>query len=145
MGLVQEFKEFAMRGNVIDMAVGIVTGTAFTGIVTSLVKNIITPPIGALTKGADFSTLSIDIPVPAVKTGELSYVPVTYGLFLQSVFDFVIIALVLFMVLKGINSLKRKQAAKEAAEEAAPIVPTRDQELLMEIRDLLKAQATKVE
>ncbi|QDV28242.1 Large-conductance mechanosensitive channel [Planctopirus ephydatiae] len=138
MGLIHEFKEFAMRGNVIDMAVGIVTGAAFTSIVTSLVKNIITPPIGALLKGADFSKLSINIPVPAVAAGEVAYVPISYGLFLQSVFDFVIIAMVLFMVLKGINSLKRKQAA----EEAAPPVPTRDQELLMEIRDLLKAQST---
>ncbi len=121
MGMVQEFKEFAMKGNVIDLAVGIVIGAAFSAIVSSIVGDIVMPIFGAIIHGINFTDLSIT--VGAAK--------ITYGKFIQAVINFVIIAFSLFMVIKGINATKKKEAA------AAP-EPTSQEKLLMEIRDLLK-------
>ena len=138
MGMIQEFKAFAMRGNVVDMAVGIVIGGAFGKIVSSLVSNVIMPPIGVITGGVDFKNLEIVLkgatvdaagnPVPAVALG--------YGVFINTVIDFVIIAFAIFMVVKLMNFAKKKQAEPVAA----PPPPTKEQILLGEIRDILKAE-----
>jgi large conductance mechanosensitive channel len=128
MGLIKEFKEFAVKGNVIDMAVGIVIGAAFVTIVQSMVKDIITPPIGYVLGKVDFKDLAILMPT------DTDPVAINYGLFINATINFAIVAFVMFLVIKGINRLKRKQ-------EAAPAKPTKDQELLMEIRDLLKAKS----
>lgn len=136
MSLIQEFKAFASRGNVIDMAVGIIIGAAFGKIVSSFVADIIMPPIGIILGGVNFSDLSV---VLLAAQGDAPAVVIAYGKFIQTVIDFTIIAFAIFMGLKAINSLKRKQ------EEAppAPPAPTKEQELLSEIRDLLKAQQEK--
>ena len=133
MGMVKEFKEFVMRGNVIDLAVGIVIGAAFGKIVSSLVADVIMPPLGLVIGGVNFTSLKAVLGSP-LAGGE----PVTlnYGNFLQTLLDFLIVAFAIFMVVKGINSMKRKQAAAPAA----PPAPTKDQLLLTEIRDLLKAR-----
>jgi len=125
MGFIKEFKEFAVKGNVMDMAVGVIIGGAFGKIVTSLVDNILMPIIGSLTGGIDFSTLALTI-------GEAN---IQYGLFIQNIIDFLIVAFCIFLMLKGINKLNRKK--EEPAEPAAPAGPTQE-ELLAEIRDLLK-------
>lgn len=135
MGIVKEFKEFAVRGNVIDMAVGIIIGTAFTGIVKSLVDGVIMPPLGKLLGGVNFSQLFIDLSgnnhatlVDALAAGA----PVVqYGAFIQTVVDFMIVAIAIFIMVKGINSLKKK-------EEEAPAATPEDIALLREIRDSLK-------
>ena len=135
---MQEFKEFAMKGNVMDMAVGVVIGGAFGKIVSSLVSDIIMPLIGAITGGLNFTDWKWVIH-EAVMDGETVVKPelaMTWGNFLQVVFDFIIIAFSIFLVIKGINSLKRKEEEKPA-EPAAPVGPTQE-ELLAEIRDLLK-------
>ena len=130
MGLAQEFKEFAMKGNVIDLAVGVVIGGAFGKIVSSLVGDVIMPPIGLAIGGLNFSDLAVKLGTdPAGKA-----VLWKYGSFLQTIFEFLIIAIALFVVIKGINALKRPPPA---APEAAP-APTKSEELLVEIRDLLK-------
>lgn len=136
MSLIKEFKAFASRGNVIDMAVGIIIGAAFGKIVSSFVADIIMPPIGIILGGVNFSDLSV---VLLAAQGDAPAVVIAYGKFIQTIIDFTIIAFAIFMGLKAINSLKRKQ------EEApsAPPAPTKDQELLSEIRDLLKAQQEK--
>lgn len=121
--MLKEFRDFAMRGNVVDLAVAVIIGGAFGKIVTSLVNDILMPIIGTFL-GDSFASLTININGVAVK----------YGAFIQSVVDFVIIAFVIFMVIKGMNKVKKK---KEEAP-AAPPAPTKDQELLTEIRDLLK-------
>jgi large conductance mechanosensitive channel len=128
---MKEFKEFAMRGNVVDMAVGIIIGAAFGKIISSLVGDVIMPPIGVLLGGVDFSNLSITIrqateSAPAVILG--------YGKFINTVIDFIIIAFTIFIAIKAMNSLKKKQ--EEAP--AAPPTPPADIQLLTEIRDLLK-------
>jgi large conductance mechanosensitive channel len=129
MSIASEFKEFAMRGNVIDLAVGVVIGGAFGKIVSSLVDSIIMPVVGAATGGVDFSEMAANI-----GTEEMP-VLIKYGAFIQSAVDFLIIALVIFMALKGINKLKQPP---QPAEPAAPPPPPREQVLLEEIRDLLK-------
>ncbi|MEO7773268.1 MAG: large-conductance mechanosensitive channel protein MscL [Steroidobacteraceae bacterium] len=126
MGLAAEFKEFAMKGNVVDMAVGVIIGAAFGKIVSSLVANVITPPLGLLLSGVNFT----DLAVPMATGVDGKPVLLTYGVFLQSLLDFVIIAIVLFMALRGINRLKKPVAA-------APVGPTKEEQLLTEIRDLL--------
>ncbi|MFV0595330.1 large-conductance mechanosensitive channel protein MscL [Shewanella sp.] len=136
MSLIKEFKAFASRGNVIDMAVGIIIGAAFGKIVSSFVADIIMPPIGIILGGVNFSDLSI---VLQAAQGDAPAVVIAYGKFIQTVIDFTIIAFAIFMGLKAINSLKRKQ---EEAPKAPP-APTKDQELLSEIRDLLKTQQEK--
>ncbi|MDE1515414.1 MULTISPECIES: large-conductance mechanosensitive channel protein MscL [Vibrio] len=136
MSLLKEFKAFASRGNVIDMAVGIIIGAAFGKIVSSFVADIIMPPIGIILGGVNFSDLSM---VLLAAQGDAPAVVIAYGKFIQTVVDFTIIAFAIFMGLKAINSLKRKE---EEAPKAAP-APTPDQQLLSEIRDLLKAQQDK--
>lgn len=137
---LQEFKEFAMKGNVIDMAVGVVIGAAFGKIVTSLVNDIIMPAVGMLTGGVNFSDYKWIIQ-QSVKQGEEIITPevaITWGAFVQTVFDFLIIAFCIFVAIKAINKLKREKAAEPEAP-AAPAGPTQE-ELLTQIRDLLKGQ-----
>ena len=129
MGMLQEFKEFAMKGNVVDMAVGIIIGAAFGKIVSALVGSVLMPAIGMLMGGVDFSGLSVVLGTDA-KTGEP--VAIQYGQFIQATLDFVIVAFAIFMALKGMNKLKKPPAA------AAPAAPPREEVLLTEIRDLLK-------
>ncbi|MCS3454956.1 large-conductance mechanosensitive channel protein MscL [Aeromonas rivuli] len=131
MSLIQEFKAFAARGNVIDMAVGIIIGAAFGKIVSSFVGDIIMPPIGIILGGVDFSDLAV---VLKAAEGETPAVVIAYGKFIQTIIDFLIIAFAIFMGVKAMNSMKKQ--AEEAP--AAPAAPTKDQELLSEIRDLLK-------
>lgn len=133
---VEDFKSFAMKGNVIDMAVGVVIGGAFGKIVTSLVSDIITPLISMLTGKNDLASLSI--PLSGVKDAE-DYVGIMYGQFIQNIIDFLIIALSIFIVIRIIGKFKRKEEVKQV-EEAAEVEDTlsKDQELLTEIRDLLK-------
>ena len=133
MGMVKEFKEFAVKGNMIDMAVGIIIGGAFGKIVSSLVNDVIMPPLGLLIGGVNFTSLKFTIGSPIEGKDPVT---VNYGTFIQTAVDFVIVALAVFMMVKAINKMKRK-------EEAAPTVPpapTKDQVLLTEIRDLLKAR-----
>ena len=134
MGMMKEFKEFAVKGNVIDMAVGIVIGAAFGKIVSSFVADVIMPPIGVLVGGIDFSNLAFTIKDAA---GDIPAVVISYGKFIQTAVDFTIIAFAIFMVVKGINALKRKE---EEAPEAPP-EPSTEEVLLSEIRDLLKNRA----
>ena len=131
MGMMQEFKTFAMRGNVVDMAVGIIIGGAFGKIVSSLVADVIMPPIGVLVGGINFSNLAITI---KDAVGGSAAVTINYGKFIQTVFDFVIVAFAIFMVIKGMNSLKRKE--EEAL--AQPPGPSKEEVLLTEIRDALR-------
>ena len=129
--MLKEFREFAMRGNVMDMAVGIIIGGAFGKIVASLVNDVLMPPIGLLVGGMDFTKLAITL---KAAQGEAPAVLLKYGMFIQQTIDFIIIAFVIFMMIKGMNKLRRKQ--EEAP--AAPPVPPRQEVLLEEIRDLLK-------
>jgi len=131
MGFVKEFKEFAMRGNVVDMAVGIVIGGAFGKIVTSLVNDIVMPPIGLLLGGVDFKELAV---VLRPATVDAPAVAIRYGAFLNTIIDFIIVALAIFMVIKGLNNMKKKEEAKPAE----PPKPTKEEQLLTEIRDILK-------
>ena len=130
MGFIKEFKEFAMKGNVMDMAVGVIIGGAFGKIVSSLVDDILMPLVGMLTGNIDFSKLAFKF-----GEGDLS-ANLTYGNFIQNVVDFLIVAFCVFLMLKGINKLNRKKE-EAPAEPAAPAGPTQE-ELLAEIRDLLK-------
>jgi large conductance mechanosensitive channel len=144
MSLAKEFKEFISRGNVVDLAVGVIIGGAFGGIVSSLVKDVVMPPISYLMSGVDVSSWKAVI-APAKMawvvggdgtnkwTQTRPEVDLTYGNFLQATLNFLIIAFVIFLAVKAINSLKRKEAEKPAE----PAAPTTDQKLLMEIRDLL--------
>ncbi len=136
MGILQEFKTFAVKGNMIDMAVGIIIGAAFGKIVSSLVGDVIMPPLGIIIGGVDFSDLAVTL---KAAEGEAPAVLLAYGKFIQTIIDFVIIAFAIFLGIKVINQLKRE----EEAAPAAPPAPTKDQELLSEIRDLLKAQQNK--
>ena len=129
MGFISEFKEFAMKGNVLDMAVGVIIGGAFGKIVSSLVDDILMPCIGMITGNIDFTNLAFQI-----GEGEGAAV-LKYGNFIQNTVDFLIVAFCIFLMLKGINNLNRKKAEPEAP--AAPAGPTQE-ELLAEIRDLLK-------
>jgi large conductance mechanosensitive channel len=131
MKFLDEFKKFAVKGNMIDMAVGIIIGAAFGKIVSSLVNDIIMPPIGLLLGGVNFTDLKF---VMKAATDTVPAVTWNYGSFIQVAIDFLIVAFVVFMLIKGINALKKK----EEAAPAAPPAPTKDQELLSEIRDLLK-------
>ena len=133
MSMIQEFKEFAVKGNVIDMAVGVIIGTAFGKIVSSFVADVVMPPIGVLLGGVNFSDLAFTV---KEAIGESPAVVVAYGRFTQTVIDFTIIAFVIFMVVRVINSLKKAEAAPSAP--AAPAAPSAEQMLLTEIRDLLK-------
>ncbi|HOT89802.1 MAG TPA: large-conductance mechanosensitive channel protein MscL [Bacteroidales bacterium] len=131
MKIIEEFKTFAMKGNVIDMAVGIIIGAAFGKIVASVVSDVIMPPIGLLVGGVNFSDLKF---VMKEAVGANPAVTLNYGNFLQVTFDFLIVAFAVFLLIKGLNSAKKK---KEEAPAAAP-APTKEEVLLTEIRDLLK-------
>ncbi len=136
-----EFKEFAMRGNVVDMAVGVIIGGAFGKIVTSLVNDIIMPGVGVLTGGTNFSEFKFVIQQGVTNGTEVitPEVAITWGAFVQTIVDFLIIAFCIFVAIKAMNKFKKAEAAPEPAPEA-PAAPTQE-ELLAEIRDLLKAQA----
>ena len=133
MGMMKEFKEFAVKGNVIDMAVGIIIGAAFGKIVSSFVGDIIMPPIGVLLGGVDFSSLAF---IVQEAKGAAPAVVISYGKFIQTMIDFAIIAFAIFVAIKGINSLKRQEEEKPA--ELPKI--SNEEALLTEIRDLLKEQ-----
>ena len=130
MGMIKEFKAFAMRGNVIDMAVGIVIGGAFGKIVSSFVADVVMPPLGMLLGKVNFADLAVTL---QESSGNMAAVTLNYGKFIQTAVDFVIIAFAIFMVVKGMNSLK-----KEETTPAAPPAPSKEETLLTEIRDLLK-------
>jgi len=137
MSLIKEFKSFAMRGNVIDLAVAVIIGGAFGKIVASFVADIIMPPIGLLIGGVNFTDLKWDMKAAEVIDGvEKAAVTLNYGNFLQVTFDFLIIAFAIFMAIKGLNSLQKKEAAPEIP--APPPAPSKEELLLTEIRDLLK-------
>ena len=138
MGFIKDFKEFALKGNVVDMAVGVIIGGAFGKIVTSIVSNIIMPPIGVLLGGVDFTDLKVTLK-EAVTEGEnvTEAVTLNYGQFIQDVVDFLIIALCIFLMIKGITKLTAK---KEEPAPEAPAEPSNEEKLLTEIRDLLKKQ-----
>lgn len=142
--ILGEFKAFITRGNVMDLAVGIIIGTAFTAIVGSLVKDVLMPIIGLIMGGVSFVDLKIVIAAATEQTAEVA---INYGMFIQKIIDFLVIALVVFLIVKGINTMRDKFDAKKKAEEPkkpatpapAPVVPA-DVVLLTEIRDLLKKQ-----
>ena len=136
MKIIQEFKEFAIKGNVVDMAVGIIIGGAFGKIVTSLVNDVIMPPIGMIIGGVNFNGLRLVLKSATVDAAGVASpeVAINYGAFIQVLFDFIIVAFCIFMMIKGLNSLKKKN--EEAP--AAPPAPTKEEVLLTEIRDLLK-------
>jgi len=131
MSMIKEFREFAVKGNVVDMAVGIVIGAAFGKIVTSFVGDVLMPPVGVLVGGVDFSNLSFILKEAVDKQPA---VVISYGKFLQTIIDFMIIAFSIFMAVKAINSLKKQ----EAAAPPAPAAPSNEAVLLTEIRDLLR-------
>ena len=135
MGMVKEFKEFAMRGNVMDMAVGIIIGAAFGKIVSSFVQDIIMPPLGLLVGNVDFTNLAVTL---KQASGTVEAVTLSYGKFIQTIFDFVIIAFAIFLAIKAMNSLKRK----EEEAPAPPPEPPKQEVLLAEIRDILKNQSS---
>lgn len=137
MGFLKEFKEFAMRGNVVDLAVGVVIGAAFGRIVTSLVDDVIMPPIGYLTGGVDFSNLKYVLQ-EANEVAGVTEVSISYGNFINSIIQFLIVAFCIFLVIKGINSLNRPKPVEE--EAAAPPAPSNEEVLLAEIRDLLRSK-----
>lgn len=131
MGMMTEFKKFAVRGNVMDMAVGIIIGAAFGKIVSAFVNGVMMPPLGVLIGGVDFSDLAYTIKEAA---GDTPAVVIAYGSFIQTLIDFIIIAFAVFMVVKAMNSMKKK----EEEAPAAPPEPSNEEKLLSEIRDLLK-------
>jgi len=131
MSMIKEFREFAMRGNVVDMAVGIIIGAAFGKIVSSFVNDVLMPPLGLALGGVDFTDLAVTL---QQASGEVAAVTLNYGSFIQTVVDFLIIAFAIFMMIKAMNSLKKKEEEKPAA----PPGPSAEETLLTEIRDLLK-------
>ena len=131
MSMMTEFRDFAMRGNVVDMAVGIVIGGAFGKIVSSFVNDVLMPPIGMALGGVDFSDLAMTL---KEASGDVAAVTLNYGSFVQTVIDFIIIAFAIFMVIKAMNNLKKK----EQEAPAAPPKPSAEETLLTEIRDLLR-------
>jgi len=133
MSMLKEFKEFVVKGNVVDMAVGIIIGAAFGKVVSSVVADVIMPPIGLAIGGVDFSKLVYTL---KQASGDAAAVVISYGKFIQTVVDFTIIAFVIFMIIKAINKMKRKQ--EEAAQP--PPGPSKEEVLLSEIRDILKVK-----
>jgi len=140
MSIVKEFKEFAMRGNVVDMAVGIIIGGAFGKIISSVVADVIMPPIGLLMGGVSFTDLKFILKEPVLDAAGAvtkAAVSINYGNFIQVTVDFLIIAFAIFMMIKAMNNMKKKEEAAPAAP-AAPPAPTKEEVLLSEIRDILK-------
>jgi large conductance mechanosensitive channel len=139
--MLKEFKEFAMKGNVLDMAIGVIMGAAFGKIVSSLVSDVLMPPIGLLLGGVDFTGLFINLSgtaQPSLVAAKAAGTPtLNYGVFLQTIFDFIIIAFVIFMFVKQMNRFKREAPA---APPTPPPGPTNEEKLLMEIRDALKGR-----
>lgn len=135
MGIISEFREFAIKGNMIDMAVGIIMGGAFGTIVSSLVKDVIMPPIGLAMGGVDFSDIKLTL---AAAANGKEAVTMNIGVFLNNMISFLIVAGAVFMLVKSINELKRRFEREKAAEPAAPPKPSSTDALLMEIRDALK-------
>lgn len=133
MGFIQEFKSFAVKGNVVDMAVGIIIGAAFGKIVASLVEDVIMPPVGLIVGGVDFTDLTI---IMKAASGGAPAVMFKYGRFIQTVVDFTIVAFAIFLLVKAINALKRK----EEAAVSAPPGPSKEETLLTEIRDILRSK-----
>jgi len=133
MSMMKEFRDFAMRGNVVDMAVGIVIGAAFGKIVSSFVNDVLMPPLGVALGGVKFNALATTL---KEASGDVAAVTLNYGMFVQTVVDFLIIAFAIFMMVKAMNSLKKKPEEKPAA----PPAPSAEEKLLAEIRDLLKAR-----
>ena len=137
--MLKEFKEFAMKGNVLDMAIGVIIGGAFGKIVSSLVSDVLMPPIGLLMGKVDFSSLFIDLsrtsPASLAAAKAAGSPTINYGVFLQSIFDFIIVAFVIFMLVKQVNRFKKEAPA---APPPSPPAPTNEEKLLTEIRDLLK-------
>jgi large conductance mechanosensitive channel len=131
MGVLQEFKEFAVKGNVVDMSVGIIVGAAFGKIVSSFVADVIMPPIGVLIGGVDFTKLAVKL---KEASGDVPAVTLNYGNFIQTIVDFTIVAFAIFIVIKLINRLKKKEAEASAAVPE----PSKEELLLTEIRDLLR-------
>lgn len=138
MSIIKEFKDFAMKGNVVDMAVGIIIGGAFGKIVSSIVNDVIMPPIGMLLGGVNFTDLKATLQEASVDAAgqAVNAVTINYGNFIQVVIDFLIVAFAIFMVIKAMNSLKKKK--EEEPAPAAPPAPSAEETLLTEIRDLLK-------
>lgn len=134
MGMLKEFREFAMRGNVVDLAVGVIIGTAFGRIVSSLVADIVMPPLGLLIGGVDFKQFHL---ILREAEGNTPAVMMNYGAFLQNIFDFIIVAFAIFIAIKLMNKLR----SKEDEKQATPPGPTTEEILLTEIRDLLKQQS----
>ena len=136
MKIVEEFKAFALKGNVVDIAVGIIIGAAFGKIVSSLVSDVIMPPLGLLIGGVDFTDLKINLKGAGIDEAgnAISAVTLNYGTFIQTLFDFLIIAFAIFLMIKVMNNLKKK----EEAAPPPPAAPTKEEKLLTEIRDLLK-------
>ena len=134
MSMMSEFRDFAMRGNVVDMAVGIVIGGSFGKIVSSFVNDVLMPPIGMAVGGVDFKDLALTL---KEASGDVAAVTLNYGSFIQTVIDFIIIAFAIFMVVKAMNKLKKKE---EAAPPPPPPEPSTEEKLLTEIRDLLRKE-----
>ena len=148
MGMVKEFKEFALRGNVVDLAVGVIIGAAFGKVITSIVNDIIMPPIGKALGGADFKDLFYNLdPAKVTKAGktvetladakDAGAAVIAYGAFLNTVIDFIIVAFCIFLIIKAMNTLIKKPTPAPAA----PPEPTKEEKLLTEIRDILKARS----
>lgn len=148
--LIKEFKEFAVKGNAIDMAVGVIVGAAFGKIITSIVNDLIMPPIGWLIGGMNFSDLKVQLPPNDALGNKIEAATINYGNFIQIFLDFLIVSFCVFMLVKLLNNLKRRIAESKKAEEAAKeetakaaakAEPSNEEKLLIEIRDLLKANA----
>jgi len=137
MGVFSEFREFIARGNVVDLAVGVIVGAAFNDIVKVLVDQVVMPPIGLLTSGVDFAKLAIVLKPDDPATAANELVAIQYGALINAGIKFLIVAWVVFLLVKGVNALRRKEAEKPAE---APAAPTPQESLLAEIRDLLKAR-----
>jgi len=133
---IQEFKDFAVKGNAVDMAVGVIIGGAFGKIVSSIVDDIIMPPIGWMIGGVNFSDLKFELPAEEIAGVKMAAASINYGSFIQTLIDFIIVAFCVFMLVKAINKLARKK--EEEAAPAAPPAPSAEEKLLTEIRDLLK-------
>jgi large conductance mechanosensitive channel len=142
VSIIQEFKEFAMKGNVVDLAIGVVIGGAFGKIVTSLVADVIMPPLGLLTGGINFSDLKLVLRAASVGADgkPLEAVTLNYGNFIQHTVDFLLVAFSIFLVIKAMNQLRKPKPVVEEAPKEAPAVPTPEVAVLSEIRDLLRRQ-----